>query len=74
VREVADVEIPFDDADLIESGLLDSLALVTLIAEVEQEFDVEFPLDSLDLENFRSLRSMADFVANGKAATDGAVA
>jgi acyl carrier protein len=72
VREVANVEVPFDDADLIESGVLDSLALVTLIAEIEQEFAVELPLSSLDLDNFRSLRSMAHFVANGKAATDGA--
>jgi acyl carrier protein len=74
VRDVADVEIPLDDVDLIESGLLDSLALVNLIAEIEHEFGLELALDSLDLDNFRSLGSMADFVAETNIAADGAAA
>jgi acyl carrier protein len=74
VRDVADVEIPLDDVDLIESGLLDSLALVNLIAEIEHEFGLELALDGLDLDNFRSLGSMADFVAETNIAADGAAA
>ena len=74
LHDVADVEIPVGDADLIDSGVLDSLALMTLIAEIEHEFAVELPLDSLDLDHFRSLGSMAEFVVHSKAATDGAAA
>jgi acyl carrier protein len=72
--EVADVEIPPGDPDLIDSGLLDSLALMSLIAEIEHEFAVELPLESLELHHFRSLDSLANFVTSAIAATDGAVA
>jgi acyl carrier protein len=73
VSDVASVEVPLGDADLIDSGLLDSLALVTVIAEIEHEFAVELPLHSLELDNFRSVVAMAEFVANSNA-TDGAAA
>ena len=46
----------------MDSGLLDSLALVTLLFEVEQEFQVEIPLDSLDVENFRTIERIARLV------------
>jgi len=55
IREVLSVEVPSDDTDLIESGLIDSLALVTMIAEIEQEFGVGFALDVLEVEQFRSV-------------------
>jgi acyl carrier protein len=47
---------------------------MSLIAEIEHEFAVELPLESLELHHFRSLDSMADFVTSAIAATDGAVA
>jgi acyl carrier protein len=45
--------VPAPEVDIIETGMLDSLALVTLLFEIEQEFGVEIPLESLEIEDFR---------------------
>lgn len=54
IRERLSVEVPGFDVDLIESGLLDSLALVTLITAVEETFACELPLEDFDIADFRS--------------------
>lgn len=58
------VAVPAPGADLIDSGLLDSLALVMLIALLEEHFACELPLDDFDLDNFRSVEQIAAFVAS----------
>jgi acyl carrier protein len=57
------MEAPAPDLDLIESGRLDSLALVELIFAIEQEFGVDASLGELDIENFRNVERIAGFVA-----------
>jgi acyl carrier protein len=54
---------PSPDADLIEVGLLDSLALVELLFAIEQELGVEIPADRLEVTRFRTLVSLAELVA-----------
>jgi len=67
------VEPPGPDADLIDGGVLDSLALVELLAAVEVEFGIEVPLDELDLERIRTLSGLAELVTERMAqATPGA--
>ena len=61
-RDLAMV-VPADDTDLIATGLLDSLALVELLARVEQAFGVTIEMEELDLDSFRSIGSIARFVA-----------
>lgn len=51
------------NADLIGGGMMDSLALVVLITDIEEDFGIELPLDDFDIEAFRSPRSIAVFVA-----------
>lgn len=63
LAETLDVEAPPPDAELIESGLLDSLQLVELLAALERTFDVSITADDLDLENFRTLDRLAAFIA-----------
>jgi acyl carrier protein len=63
-RDVLNIEVPATDTDVIEAGLLDSLALVELLAAIEQEFQVELPLDGLEIETFRSVDTIAAFVAS----------
>jgi acyl carrier protein len=63
IRDVLSVEVPDGDADMIDSGLMDSLALVSLIAEIEQEFQLELPLDDLDVDQFRSAERIAQLLA-----------
>ena len=53
------VAAPGPDVDIIEAGLIDSLGLVTLLFELEQEFDVQLPLETLDVDDFRTLANIA---------------
>lgn len=57
-----DVEAPAPSADLIDGGLLDSLALVELLAAIEAEFGIEIPLDELDLDRIRTLEKLTELV------------
>jgi D-alanine--poly(phosphoribitol) ligase subunit 2 len=62
IRNRLSVEVPAANTDLIASGLLDSLALVTLITALEEAFACELPLDDFDLERFRSVERIAEFL------------
>jgi D-alanine--poly(phosphoribitol) ligase subunit 2 len=61
-REALNVEVPSSTTDIIAAGLLDSLALVTLLFEVEQEFDLRIPLDGLDIEGLRTVERIAALI------------
>jgi acyl carrier protein len=65
--DALNIEVPSEDTDLIESGYIDSLALVELLLAIEREFSVTMPLDELDIDSFRSVRSISELVsANGR--------
>jgi methoxymalonate biosynthesis acyl carrier protein len=57
------LDVPSVDTDLIGTGLLDSLALVELLAQLEETFSVSVSIDDLELENFRSIASIAGFIS-----------
>ena len=63
IRDALNIEVASHETDLIDGGLLDSLSLVTLIAELEQSFGIELPLDDFDLNDFRTVDRMARFIA-----------
>jgi len=52
------------DADLIESGVLDSLHLVDLLVHIEREFQTSVSPEDLEFDNFRTIASIATFVAS----------
>ena len=56
------VDVPSVDVDLFESGVLDSLAFVDLLLELERTFGVTTSLDDLEADNFRSIARIADYV------------
>jgi acyl carrier protein len=58
-EETLNMPAPAPDEDIIETGLLDSLGLVTLLFEIEQEYGLQIPLESLDIDDFRSLGGIA---------------
>jgi D-alanine--poly(phosphoribitol) ligase subunit 2 len=60
--ETLSMSAPAPDADLIESGVLDSLALVELLFALEREFGVTIPLEELDIDTFRTVESIAELV------------
>ncbi len=43
---------------LVEDGILDSFDIVTLVAEINGEFDVSIPAEELTAENFDSAQSL----------------
>lgn len=63
IQDVLQIEVPAPDTDLIDAGLIDSLALITLITEIEHDFGMALPLDDFDIERFRSAEQIAAFVA-----------
>lgn len=63
IQDVLQVDVPAPDTDLVDAGLIDSLALLTLITEVEREFAIQLPLDEFELSSFRSAEQIAAVVA-----------
>jgi D-alanine--poly(phosphoribitol) ligase subunit 2 len=63
VRDRLGVEVPAPDTDLVAAGLIDSLALVTLIVGIEDTFGCQLPLDDFDIDRFRSVDAMSAFLA-----------
>ena len=59
-REVLAIELDSIHLDVIDAGLLDSLSLVTLIFEIEQRTGIQVPLETLDMDDLRTVASIAD--------------
>jgi acyl carrier protein len=66
------VPLTSDDVDVIDMGMLDSLAVVELLVAIEEEFSVQIDLEQLDLADLRTARSIAALVERTRAsAVDG---
>ena len=70
-REVLTIDVPADDTDLIEGAILDSLALVELLFEIERRMGISLVLDDLEIENFRTVERIADVIGSARAAQPG---
>jgi D-alanine--poly(phosphoribitol) ligase subunit 2 len=62
IRDRLNIDVVDVDVDLIDTGVVDSLALVTLIITLEEMFACELPLDDFDIENFRSARRITQYL------------
>ena len=47
-----------EDEDLLASGLLDSLSMMSLIHHIEQDLKIDVPAEDVTIENFQSLRAI----------------
>ena len=56
------LDVPSCDTDLFDTGVLDSLAFVELLLQLERQFGVTTSVDDLEVEHFRSIVTIADFV------------
>jgi len=63
LSEKVHVEAPSVDTDLMESGLLDSLTLVELMSSLEERYGIHISFDEIEIDNFRSVRKIAEFVS-----------
>jgi methoxymalonate biosynthesis acyl carrier protein len=66
-RLIADkllLEISSPQEDLLSSGAVDSLSLIQLLVILEEHFGVRIPLDELEIEDLRSIQSIARLIEN----------
>lgn len=61
-RELANGRNVSSEESLLEAGVLDSLAIVKLVAFIEDEFDVEIPDTDFDPDNFESVSSISQLI------------
>ena len=56
-------DVDFESCDtLIDDGILDSFDIVTLIAEINDEFDVTIPAEEIVPENFNSAETIWNLI------------
>ena len=53
-----------DDESLLDSGIVDSLGILDMVAFLEETHGIEIGDDDLNPENFDSILSIAEFVAS----------
>lgn len=49
---------------LMDEGLIDSLSFVDLLFALEQQYNVEIPLEDIDFEQFASAETIAAFLSS----------
>jgi len=54
--------------DVIRSGLLDSLTFVDLMLRLQEVFGVQIDLDEVELDDFRTARSISGFLIRRRGA------
>jgi acyl carrier protein len=63
------LEIPSVDTDLFDTGVIDSLGFEQLLLHLEREFGVTMSIEDLEMDHFRSVASIAGFVAGQRASS-----
>ena len=59
------------DDDLLSTGLLDSMSLIQLLVSLEEHFEIHIPLDEVEIEDIRSVQSIARLIASRICAQSG---
>jgi D-alanine--poly(phosphoribitol) ligase subunit 2 len=62
LRDHLHVLVESPDTNLLESGLVDSIGLVELILRLEDRFGIALPMESLELDDLRSMNTIADLI------------
>lgn len=53
-----------DDMSLVEGGLLDSMSIVRLVQDLQQEFDIDIDFGDITITNFDSVSVLTEYVAS----------
>ena len=62
LQEINPYEDIMDETLLVHEGILDSLTLVILMNEIEQEFDIQIPEDKLQPEFFDNINRIVELI------------
>src|ERR1700691_726432 len=60
--DVMYLQVPSDDTDLFDTGILDSQRFVELLLFLEQNFHVQIDLEHFEIENFRTVEKIAALI------------
>ncbi|AZK44681.1 MULTISPECIES: phosphopantetheine-binding protein [Erysipelothrix] len=52
-----------NECELVDKRILDSFSILTLVAELEDSFDIEIPFDEIKPNNFNTLKNMWEMVS-----------
>mgnify|MGYP002623418377 CR=1 FL=1 len=58
-----DIEVT-DDLSLVESGLLDSLSIISVVQLLQKRFDISVGVADVTVEVFDTVNALAPFVAD----------
>lgn len=50
--------VPAAEVDILESGIIDSMELIELVAHLEKELGLDVPQDRMTADNFRSIAAV----------------
>ena len=62
LREINPYEQIDEDTMLIESGILDSLSILSLVTQLEEEFAIEIVDDAITAKNFATVSEIVQLV------------
>jgi acyl carrier protein len=51
-----------EDEDLLSAGILDSLAILQLVAYIEDQFGIKIPDEDVVFENFQSINALSSYL------------
>ena len=61
IKDTAFGEIT-SETELIESGILDSFALITMMTELESKYQLEISDEYFEIDNFKNVNKIAETV------------
>lgn len=62
IKESIGIDTLNSDMDIFETGIVNSLFAIQLMSYIENNFNIRIDLDDLDMDNFRSVKQMVEFV------------
>lgn len=62
LKEIKPYEQITEDTKLIESGILDSMSIFSLVTRLEEEFEIEIADDAITAANFATGSHIAELV------------
>ena len=61
IEEIAFASVDVDE-ELWESGILDSITIVELVVEIENEFNISVPFNEIVTDHFGTVSKMINFI------------
>lgn len=61
ISEIAFSEVENDEL-LWESGILDSITIIELSVEIENEFNIKIPIQDVVIDNFGSVEKLVKYI------------